>query len=365
MLISINHPGKSKFSRYLKSYLPFWQKKKIGFYGNFGHGDLGDDASFTVARDFLGEDILPISKRCYAFNPHILKAFLIGGGGILRWESPYIPRRILTKKKWNFPVILFSAGINCDYNREFTKETKDKIKRLCEACDYLTVRDKISLKFLNNLGFNNVSLLPHLELALKEKFKNFGFNKERSTVGIVLTPHSTFTTHLFAKIRDIFTQFTDYLTDEDKDVFYIPFEKKISENIREGELIQGIMKKIKNKNRVNLLDGNMEPEEILYFIKNFCDSMVCMRLHSAVFSINTGLPFLCVSYNLTHRGFLEMLDATDLELSIFDNFSFDAIVDKFEYVSNNYSILKEKILNKREMLKSMIDKEISYIKSIL
>lgn len=358
-------PQKSKFLRYLKSYLPFWQRKKIGFYGNFGHGDLGDDASFIVARKLLNNSILPISKRCYAFNPHILRAFLIGGGGILRWESPYIPRRILTKKKWDFPVVLFSAGINCDYNKKFTEETKDKIKRLCNLCDYVTAKDKISQEFISSLGVSKIGILPDLELVLSEKSRGFNLEKEEFTVGIVLTPHSEFTPRIFEKMIDVFSQFTNYLTDRGNNVLFLPFEKGISENTKEKEFTQEIMRRLRNKNKVKILKEDLEPGEMLFAIKKYCNVMVCTRMHSAVFSTNAAIPFFCISYNLMHRGFLEMLNAQDLELSIFDNFSFESVKDKFEYVLKNYDSIKFKLIEKRDYLRGLIYKEVEFIKKIL
>ena len=358
-------PERSKLVRYLKSYLPFWQKKKIGFYGNFGHGDLGDDASFIVGRDLLRENIMPISKRCYAFNPHILKGLLIGGGGVLRWESPYLPRRVLKKDKWGFPVILFSAGVNCDYSKEFTKETKDKINKLCDICDYITVRDRISQEFLNNLGIDHVSILPHLELALKEKPREFDFPKEGFTVGIVLTPHTEFGSYTFKKITDVFLQFTDYLTNSGNNVIYIPFEGSIHGSTKEGELIQEIMKRSKNKDRIKALAEGVQPPEVLFAIRNYCDIMVCMRLHGAVFSVNAGVPFICVSYNLMHKAFLEMLGASDLELSILEEFSFELLRNKFEYILKNYNSLAAKLVEKRDYLRDLIYREASHIRSIL
>jgi len=358
-------PKKSKFVRYIRSYLPFWQKKKIGFYGYFGHGDLGDDASFCVGKDLLDEDIIPISKRCYAFNPHILKGLLIGAGAVLKRSYPFIPRRLLMKDEWSFPVVLLSAGVGCDYNKEFTQEAKDKIKKLCHMCDYITVRDKISQEFLNNLGFDHVGIFPHLELVLKEKSRRFSFQKQGFTVGIVLTPHSEFDSRIFQKIIDVFSQFTDYLTDSGNNVIYLPFEKKISENTKEGEVIQEIMKRLRNKDRVRVLEGDIEPEEMLFAIRDYCDVMVCMRLHSAVFSTNAGIPFLCVSYNLMHQGFLEMLELLDLELSLYDDFSFNALRDKFQYILKNYSIIRARLVGKRDYLRGIIYKEVSHVRNIL
>ena len=362
---TIIKPERSKLVRYLRTYLPFWQKKKIGFYGYFGHGDLGDDACFFVGRDLLGETILPISKRCYAFNPHILKGLLIGGGAVLKSKYPFIPRRLLTRDKWNFPVILFSAGVGCDYNEEFTKEATDKIKKLCKVCSYITVRDKISERFLNKLGFDCVSILPHLELGLKEKSREFDFSKEGFTVGIVLTPHTEFNSCTFEKIIDVFSQFTDYLTGNGNNVIYIPFEKSIYGSTKESELIQEIMRRLKNKDKVRVLEEDVGPQEMLFAIKNYCDIMVCMRLHSAVFSTNAGIPFFCVSYNFMHKGFLEMIEASDLELSLFDNFSLDRLRNKYEYILKNYKTIAAKIAQRRDSLRDIIYKEISHIRNKL
>ena len=349
-------PTRSKVIRYLKSYAPFWQKKKIGFYANFGHGDLGDDACFVAAND------LPLSKRCFAFNPRSLSAFLIGGCAVLRWESPYIPRRIFNKKKWDFPVILFSAGINQDYNKEFSAEARDKIKRLCAICDYITVKDRLTQDFIKSLGFSEVSILPALELVLKEKDRNFNFKKRRFTVGIVLTPHSEFDEADFKKLRDIFCKFSDHVTAGDRDIVFLRFERDYSESKKESYLINEIMSRVKKKDRVRVLEEDLEPKEMLYFMKRYCDAMICTRLHSAVFSVKASIPFLCISYNLMHKGFFEMVESPDLEISISDEFSFENLKDKFEYVIKNYDSIRSRLAEKKDYLKGLIHKEISYIK---
>ncbi|MGD9015499.1 MAG: polysaccharide pyruvyl transferase family protein [Candidatus Omnitrophota bacterium] len=362
---SIIQPEKSKFLRYLKAYLPFWQKKKIGFWGYFGQGDLGDDAAFLAGKDILAEDIFPISKRCFAFNPHSLRGLLIGGGAILKSKYPFIPRRLLMKAKWNFPVILFSAGVGCDYNEVFTNQAKDKIKRLCDLADYITVRDKISQEFLSNLGYQDAAILPHLELALQDSPQQLNFNKSGFTVGIVLTPHPEFDNRVFEKMVDVFSRFTDYLTDNHNRVIYLPFEKADSENTRESVVITEIIKRLNNKDRAEALRGNLQPQEMLYFIKNYCDMLVCMRLHSAVFSTNAGIPFFCISYNLMHQGFLGMLQAQDLGISIFEDFSLQTLIDKFEYVQGHYSQIKSKLTAKRDNLRNTIYSQAAHVKGIL
>jgi len=353
----------SKMLPYIRAYLLFG-KKRVGFYANFGHGDLGDDASFLVARKLLDSRMLPLSKKCYAFNPRILKALLIGSGAVLRWESPYIPKRLLEKDKWNFPVALFSAGINCDYNRKFSEEAKSKIKKLCSICDYLSVRDVISQRFLNELGFKDVKILPDPELALEEKPHKLAFNKTGFTVGIALTPHSEFSERDFDRIVDVFSRFSDYLISNNKDVIYLRFEGRPSEDTKEDYLIKRIISKVKDKSRVRDLKEGLGPEEMLSVIKSYCDVMVCMRLHSAVFSTNAGVPFVCVAYNLMHDGFLDLMEAKDTAIMFPDGFSFDSMRDRFDYVLNNYEGIRSRIAARRDYLKSLIYKEMAKVKEI-
>lgn len=357
-------PIKSKLIRYIKSYAQFYGKKKICLYANLGHGDLGDDALFLVAKELLGENILPMSKRCYAFNPRIIKALLISSNAALRWESPYIPRRLLTRDRWDFPVMLFSAGINCDYNKEFTHKTRESIKRLCSICDYLGAKDRLTQRFISDLGFRNVRILPDIDLALKERERKLNFNKENFTVGIVLTSHSEFGSVDFQKIIDIFTKFLGYSLDKDRDVIFLPFERKGSPNKKERDIIAEIVKNVNQRGRVRVLEDDLEPDEMLFVIKSYCDLMVCMRLHGSVFSANAGIPFASISYNMMHKGFLEMLEAEDLDISI-NGFSFEGLKDKFEYVLENRENIKSKLIEKREYLKGLIDKELSYVKRVL
>lgn len=357
-------PEKSKFIRYFRSFFPF-QKKRVGFYGYFGHGDLGDDASFIVTRKLLGDKVFPISKRCNAFNPHNLRALLIGGGAVLQRDYPFIPRRIFKKDSWNFPIILFSAGLNCDYDRSFTSKAKDKIVKLCRLSDYITVRDELTRRFLNSLGIDKVSILPHLELMLEPRPCEIGSKKKGPTIGIVLTPHPQFSEDTFEKIIDNFSDFSDYLTGKGYQVLYLPFELGVSENTKENEVISRIRQKVKNKDMVEVLEEDVSPGEMLSVIKDRCDFMVCMRLHSVVLAVNAAVPFFCITYNLMHKGFLQMLDMEELDNSIFDDFSSQSLEERFKRLLVNQEGFKAKLVEKRDYLRGLINQETAKVRGLL
>jgi hypothetical protein len=358
-------PVKSKCLRYLKSYCCFLRNKKVGFYSNFGHGDLGDDASFFVAKDLFKSDIVPISKRCNAFNPRMLKGLCIGGAAPLRWQSPYIPRGLIKKSKWDFPVVLLSGGINCDYGEDYSKDSLDKIKALCNLCDYISVKDKLTQKFLNDLGFSNVSILPDLEIALEEEPFDISLKKDKPIVGIIVSPHSEFSDDTFSNITQVFVKFTDYLISKGNSVIFLPFDIASAANTKEKEIITSIVEQVKNKDEVSTLENIDNPAKLLFVIGKYCQSLVTMRLHSAIFAANAQVPFISIRYNLMHDGFLDMMDSKDLSLSLFEGFSSQALQNKFEYLSNNHASIKDRMLKKKKYLKDMILKEAATIKNIL
>lgn len=355
--------SRSKGMRYLKSYvLP---GKHIGMYGNFGHGDLGDDACFYTARDLIGQELLPVSKRAYVFNPRSYKAFVVGCGGSLRWESPYLPRRLLRKEKWPFPVVLFSAGVNRDFDAVFSEEAINQIKNLCRICDYLSVRDPLTKRFLNELGFEDVHLLPDIELLTRGEPKDFGYTKSGFTVGIAISPHSEFSTSLVEEITGAFARFTDYLTESGMRVVYLPFENGASANTREAGMYTAIAKRLVHPDAATFFKDDITPQQMKYAIGAYCDVCVCMRLHAAVFALGAGVPFLTVSFNDMHRGFLELTDMRDYELTLGKDFSFFELKRGFKRLMQNKDELDKKIGNKRDELAGMIHQEITYIKSVM
>ena len=80
------------------------------------------------------------------------------------------------------------------------------------------------------------------------------------------------------------------------------------------ELLESISKAVKSPDRIKMVSNQLAPQEILHIIKKHCHAMVCMRLHSAIFAANAGIPFICVSFNTMHTAFVEMVDMTDFEI---------------------------------------------------
>ncbi len=341
MKINVN----SKGFRYIRSYLSF--SKRVVFYGGFGHGNLGDDAAPVVARKLLNMPIRLASKRNYAFVPHAVKTLLIGGGGIFHWQAPYIPRLLLKKEKWKFPVIVFSAGINCDYYRTFSEGAIEKIKKLCNLADVLAVRDELTLSFLRSFGVNKkINIIPDLALALKEEPVEPGFKKEGFTVGIATAAHTEFTTNKIHESAAIITDFVNYLFNKGYRVIFLPFQISETDKMDERRIASELIGGARDANNITLVNHAYSPSQMLYVMKHYCDFILGMRLHANVFSANAGIPFLSLSYNIKQNAFLKMLDLSRLNVPLTHRFCLDVLKNKFEETMQDYNLIKE-CINKR------------------
>ena len=74
---------------------------------------------------------------------------------------------------------------------------------------------------------------------------------------------------------------------------------------------------------------------------------------------------LATQGNLMHKGFLQMLDMENLDNSIFDDFSSRVLEDRFEYLLANQASLKNKLIEKRDSLRGLINKEVLIVKNLL
>ena len=346
--------------RYIKSYLTI--SKKIGFYGAFGYGNIGDDASYFALKDFMKMDIRPLSKKLYAFNPLVLKAMLVGGGGIFHWNAPYFPRRILMKDKWDFPIIILSAGINCDYLCKYTSEAIKKIRRLCNISTLITVRDSLTRDFLLNLGVKKkIRILPDLALILREKKVNLPFKKDSFTVGISLAAHTEFTKRKNKELVFLITKIVNYLISKGHQILFLPFQICEYDKIDERKIFWQLIQNVEDKEKLYILDRYYSPPEMLYIIKNYCDFILGMRLHSNIFAANSDTPFISLSYNIKHKAFLKMMDLSMLDIPITSPSLLKEFRAKFEEIIKNYDSIKSKITVQKEFLQEVIKKEIQYI----
>jgi polysaccharide pyruvyl transferase WcaK-like protein len=227
------------------------------------------------------------------------------------------------------------------------------------------VRYLATKRFLDDLGCSNVRVLPDIDLMLNEEPCDSTIDNSKPCVGIVLTPHSMFSDETFRKIETEFLKFVNYVTREGKQVIFFTFDNPDAGDAKELELIHAIKSRATTPDMIFTFDKAQSPHQILYGMKKYCGTMVCMRMHSAVFAANAGIPFICVSYNLMHKGLVEMLNMHEYEIELDEFFSFERIKDRYLKLVNNYDELKSNLVLRRNELIQNIHNEVKIIKGIL
>ena len=81
-----------------------------------------------------------------------------------------------------------------------------------------------------------------------------------------------------------------------------------------------------------------------------------------IFAVNAGLPFTCISYNVMHDGFLDMMKMQEHNISLFKDFTTDKLIERFEFVTKNIETIRTHISVQRDHLRREIEGEMSHLK---
>lgn len=96
----------------------------------------------------------------------------------------------------------------------------------------------------------------------------------------------------------------------------------------------------------------MQPTYDCYFQQYIISKLYMvfgMRYHSNIFSAKMGTPFISISYEQKMKGFMEIVQLTDLSIDVKD-LSIENLLIKYNLLVNNYDFYKEKLVSKHRML---------------
>jgi polysaccharide pyruvyl transferase WcaK-like protein len=100
--------------------------------------------------------------------------------------------------------------------------------------------------------------------------------------------------------------------------------------------------------------------DISFFEKIRC--LVAMRYHALLFSVQCGIPFVCLSYQPKCARFCQSIGMSHYSLDLFD---YDKIVDRLLDLENNYHTIRQNLVLHRRKLSNDINCRMSEILSIV
>jgi polysaccharide pyruvyl transferase WcaK-like protein len=293
---------------------------RAAFYGWVSTHNLGDDAALWALKRFFVEDLAVITPQTYRSIPHNLKVLVAGAsGGINPTPAAHILKYLERIPNRQFPCALVSSGVNRDYGDDNTDRREEVLKRFLKQFEFLSVRDKLSQRFVERLGFRDVIIIPDLVLTLprsahREQESPAGKNQ----VGLVLASNNA----AFQKERDAIVRFLvetcDHVIAGGREVLCIPFQVDLSSHPRKQHseivLAREIRERLAFPEKFVVMDRMLGPLETLALIERELHYMISMRLHGNVFAARAGVPFISLSYNEKHSGFLEMMGMPDSQV---------------------------------------------------
>ncbi len=295
--------------------------KNILLAGYYGFGNLGDEAILEMVLKQLLEitdkdNITVLSgnkeetSEKYNINTidrnnvvSIIKklmtsdALVFGGGSLLQDVTSnrsiyYYLFLIRLAKVMKNKVIMLSQGIGPILNENSRKVTANTLNKV----DYITVRDKQSKEFLENIGVNenliSLSADPVINFRAEDKYEKNSLEKKRVCFSLRNWKNSD----VSCKISHV----AERLIKNNIECHFIPFY--YNEDL---ELINEINQNIGDD--AFYYKERLSTNEAYDIIKDM-NLLVGVRLHSLIFAASAGVPFVAVSYDHKVDHFAESVN---------------------------------------------------------
>ncbi len=268
---------------------------------------------------------------------------------------------IITKLKGK-PFFFYAPSMG-----PFTRPCWNILRRyILKKADTLIVREEISHECLKTqLGLTaDVTLDSALQNEIPEDYLDRYSNiteitetlEKEKVVGITITDVMWHPVHgknpdLGVNIKETFIELTRYLVKEGHTVLLIPIlfgERLVEQDVGLLEDIHALFQK-EAKGKVFLLPTNIDAHaQQVLIARAYC--MIGLRYHGTVFSVKGKVPFIAVSYEDKITGFVKKIGCTDLLLKV-EDISTEKIIDKFEYLKNNYAEIQRRLEEMHPLLK--------------
>lgn len=338
-------------------------KGSILIAGHYGFGNTGDEAILaSILADLRSQrndlEIVVISANPYATasEHHVRSVYwkdihalldaarqsdliMIGGGGVFvdywgvptdsqltdgHWGIAYYNAIAILAVMFNKPFIIHSVGVGPLQ----TEEGKRLTRQTFELAEIASVRDDESRKLLSSIGVpvSQIRITPDPGLYLAAN-RDFTFEIFRK-VGVVLGEQAI----LGVSLREwgdgkwqgeVVAALDKFLESQNARVVFIPFQKEA--NVLEDDIVvaEGIIARMKHRDRAHLLPKVYSPE-ITKGILSSCKAVVGMRLHSLIFAAGTGVPVVALAYDPKVTNFMNTLGLAAHNL-LLNNVSAEAI----------------------------------------
>jgi len=283
--------------------------KKITVLGWYGKSNIGDESYKIAFPKVFNNCEFTFTDRIT--DHHQADEYVLGGGDIL---ANNLIENIL---KTNKPCSIISASGNNQVDPEKLKKFKSII-----------LRDDNSVKIIEKKGLNP-TYAPDLAFSLTadkqrgaELIKNLFQEEKRdqyqNVIAVILNGYlidnhqSDFDLRRFLAFQKMSFQLANVMDSTNASFLFIPFGQNMPWDDRITNMWTFQKTKFWKKNLCIYKEPNVQ--NVLDIIAA-CDMAISSRLHSTIFSIVAGTPFLDITHNHKNKWLLETLNLKQFSIS--------------------------------------------------
>jgi polysaccharide pyruvyl transferase CsaB len=310
--------------------------KRILIAGYMGSGNIGDEAIAEVMTGHLRDAVAGCDISIVSANPaQTAQAYgvravqwndpvaiseavrtadltIIGGGGLFQDYWGFDPDAVMTRQHWGLssytapallsaaygkPVMLYAVGVGpllSDHGRRYTKAAADVAARI-------TVRDPASKAQLESIGVPagkiRVTADPVFDIvpaANPDAPEISEWTSRRPGIAVCLRHWNIGVYQPFYE-RQIAAALDDILANEGGRVLFLPFQQGAGMD-DDSAVARRVIAEMRHKGDAAVLTAACSPAETAGIIAN-ADLVLGMRLHSIIFSLIAGIPFVALEYD--------------------------------------------------------------------
>ena len=297
----------------IKNLKSFNKKMEITVFA----ADAAAERYENIVKTFNFIDVIRAVKRS--------DCLISGGGGLLQDSSSaasflyylfVIGSALAFKKK----VIIFAQGIGPVKN----KFLKKLMLMMLKHADYITVRDKNSLKLLIENGIKKAQLCcdPVWNAAIPECIK-------QNRIGVQLRSCKIISDNFITRLAENINKYYS-----DKEIYILSLQNSFDLDV--CEKFKSRLKTLNSSIKAEVIK-NTSNEKVLQDISS-CLKLISMRYHACLIGIKAGVKVLPVSYDIKVKALAEEFDLDFIN----DENEMDALFERFEkFGGSEYN--KEKI----------------------
>lgn len=375
------------------------QKKKIIVVGAYGCGNKGDDAILDGFISLLScqYELIPtcghygkieqlfedkvdvlscrmnegitmgVLMNLVCFFPRYISklrkadAVIIGGGSLIhdltKYNLPFFSvvkfLAKLQKKK------VFFVGVGA--GPLTTVRGQKQVKRLLNTSDGCVVRDPIDCKLLSDIGVKNV--IESVDVAFAGRNGKIDddllckYNIQKGDY-IVVTACQWFKSEDFWNRNNInLNNKKNKLANSIKQIMMITGKKVVFlPTVYHDFLLGKDIEKVINDNRFMVLDDQLNCRKMAFIVENSY-FLFGMRMHSIIFAIRSGVPFIATIYDNKVVNLIKRVGMEEYIITFEDSDS-DVMKQLIEQLENSYKIISNHLLEVSQLFKNNIQKNI-------